>query len=324
MKTDWDRRACAWRGHVTYAPDEVALRERLHAATPVGDAWRCLRCGDFALGPPRGSGPAANAPLVLRGRALRDAVIIRAIAVERFLRGLFVLLAAYAVWRFSNSKAAVHRLFNENLTVFRPVARHFHYDLDHSPVVDTVRKVFQYGHSTLLVVAIALLAYALIELVEGVGLWMLKRWAEYLAVVATAAFLPLEIYELTEKVSGLRLATFVLNVLVVVYIALSKRLFGLRGGRAAFEAERHGASLLEVELAAGTASGHPRRETQEHPEREAQEQALTAVSREDSGSRQSRWGCSRRGRFRRGRPRRRRRRRVRDRILRSCGWLRRG
>lgn len=106
--------------------------------------------------------------------------------------------------------------------------------------------------------AAALLAYALIELVEGVGLWMLKRWAEYLAVVATAAFLPLEIYELTEKVSGLRVATFVFNVLVVVYIALSKRLFGLRGGRAAYEAERHSASLLEVELAAGTASGNAR------------------------------------------------------------------
>ncbi|MEW2400040.1 DUF2127 domain-containing protein [Streptomyces sp. NPDC046862] len=256
MKIDWDRRTCARRGHVTYAPAEAALRERLHATTAVGDAWRCLRCGDFAIGPAHGSGPAAEAPLVLRGRALRDVVIMRVIAVERGVRGLFVLLAAYAVWRFSNSRAAEHRLFNENLTVFRPVARHFHYDLDHSPVVDSIRRVFQYRHSTLLVVAAALLTYALIELVEGVGLWMLKRWAEYLAVVATAAFLPLEIYELTEKISGLRIATFVFNVLVVVYIALSKRLFGLRGGRAAYEAERHSASLLEVELAADTASGN--------------------------------------------------------------------
>ena len=39
---------------------------------------------------------------------------------------------------------------------------------------------------------------------------------------------------------------------------LSKRLFGLRGGVVAFEAERHSASLLEVEQAAGTvpAPGH--------------------------------------------------------------------
>ncbi|MDT0542663.1 MULTISPECIES: DUF2127 domain-containing protein [Streptomyces] len=254
MKIDWNRRTCARRGHVTYSPAEDELRERLHAATALGDAWRCLRCGDFALGAPHGSGPAADAPLVLRGKALRDLIVMRFIAAERFLRGLFVLLAAVAVYRFSNSRAAVRRLFQENLTVFRPVARHFHYDLDHSPVVDTIRKTFEYRHSTLVIVAAALAAYAAIELVEGVGLWLLKRWAEYLAVVATAAFLPLEIYELTEKVSWLKIATLVINILAVLYILLSKRLFGLRGGRAAFEAERHSASLLEVEAAAGTAT----------------------------------------------------------------------
>ncbi|MFF4649868.1 DUF2127 domain-containing protein [Streptomyces sp. NPDC001380] len=261
MALDWDRRTCARRGHITYAPVEQELRERLHAVTAVGDAWRCLRCGDFALGEPHGSGPAGEAPLVPRGKALRDLFILRFLAVERAVRGVFIVLAAWAVWRFSNSRDAVHRLFDEDLTVLRPVADHFHYDIDHSPVVDTIRKTFEYEHSTLLVVAGALLVYALVEIVEGVGLWMARRWAEYLTVVATAAFLPLEVYELTERVSWLKIATLVVNVLAVLWIALSKRLFGLRGGRAAFEAERHSASLLEVEEAAGThpagASGGP-------------------------------------------------------------------
>jgi uncharacterized membrane protein (DUF2068 family) len=257
VKIDWNRRTCARRGHVTYSPAEEILRERLHAATALGDAWRCLRCGDFALGEPHGSGPAADAPLVPRGKALRDLVLMRFIAVERALRGLFVLLAAAAVWKFSNSRTSVHRLFDEYLTVFRPVARHFHYDLDHSPVVDTIRKTFEYRHSTLVIVAAALCVYAAIEIIEGVGLWMMKRWAEYLAVVATAAFLPLEIYELTEKISWLKIATLVLNILAVLYILLSKRLFGLRGGHAAFEAERHSASLFEVEVAAGAVAQEP-------------------------------------------------------------------
>jgi uncharacterized membrane protein (DUF2068 family) len=251
MKFDWDRRTCSRKGHVTYAPDEDHLRSRLHAATALGEAWRCLRCGDFALGPPHGSGPADRAPEVPRGRALRDLFILRFLAVERILRGLFIVLAAWAVWKFSNRQDSVHRLFENNLSVFRPVAQHFHYDIDHSPVVDTIRKTFEYKHSTLLIVAIALLAYALIEIVEGVGLWMTRRWAEYLTVVATAAFLPLEIYELTEKVSWIKIGTLVLNILAVLYILLSKRLFGLRGGVEAFEAERRGASLLEVEEAAG-------------------------------------------------------------------------
>ncbi|WP_035797902.1 DUF2127 domain-containing protein [Kitasatospora mediocidica] len=252
FKRDWDRRTCAKRGHTTYAPSEPDLRERLHAATALGDAWRCLRCGDFALGDPDGSGPAENAPLVPRGKALRDLFILRFLAVERVLRGVLIILAAWAVWKFSNSQNAVRDLFDQDLTTFKPVADHFHYDLDHSPVVDTIRKTFDYKHNTLVIVAVALLAYALIELVEGVGLWLGRRWAEYLTVIATAAFLPLEGYELTEHVTAFKIGTLALNVLAVLWILVSKRLFGLRGGVEAFEAERHSASFLEVETSAGT------------------------------------------------------------------------
>ncbi|MCX4611856.1 DUF2127 domain-containing protein [Streptomyces mirabilis] len=254
MKIDWDRRTCARKSHVTYAPDEPELRRRLRAETSLGEAWRCLRCGDFVLGEPHGSGPAEDAPLVPRGKVLRDLFILRFLAVERAVRGVFIVLVAAAVWRFSNSQDSVRRLFDENLDVFRPVFKHFHYDLDHSPVVGTIQKSFGYKHSTLALVAALLLAYALIELVEAGGLWYAKRWAEYLTVVATAAFLPLEIYELTEHVSYLKIATLVLNILAVLYIALAKRLFGLRGGREAFEEERHSASLLEVEESAGVAA----------------------------------------------------------------------
>jgi len=251
LRLDWNRRTCARRGHITYAPDETGLRERLHASTALGDAWRCLRCGDFALGEPHGSGPADEAPLVPRGKALRDLFILRFLAVERALRGLLILVVAWAVWKFSNSQDAVRRIFDENLTVFKPVTDHFHWDLEHSPIVDTIRKTFDYHHNTLIIVALALVAYAVVEIVEAVGLWMSKRWAEYLTVVATAAFLPLEVYELTEHVSALKICTLVLNIVAVLWILLSKRLFGLRGGVVAFEAERHSASLLEVEQAAG-------------------------------------------------------------------------
>ncbi|WP_330348350.1 DUF2127 domain-containing protein [Streptomyces sp. NBC_00582] len=257
MKIDWDRRTCARRGHVTYAPDDPRLRVRLRAETALGEVWRCLRCGDFVLGEPHGAGPAADAPLVPRGKVLRDLFVLRFLAVERAVRGVFIVLVAAAVWKFSNSRDAVRRLFDEYLDVLRPVFRHFHYDLDHSPVVGTLQKTFGYRHSTLLLVAGLLLAYALVELVEAVGLWYAKRWAEYLTVVATAAFLPLEIYELTEHISWLKIGTLVLNVLAVLYILLTKRLFGLRGGHGAFEAERRSASLLEVEESAGLPVGEP-------------------------------------------------------------------
>jgi uncharacterized membrane protein (DUF2068 family) len=197
-----------------------------------------------------------DAPVVPRGKALRSLLIMRLLAVERVFRFFLVGAAAYAVWRFENSQGALSQLFERDLTLFKPLATHWGYDLDHSSIVDTIRKSFNYKHSTLTVVAVLLAVYAVIELIEAVGLWLAKRWGEYFAVVATAAFLPIEIHEIISKQSAFKLATFALNVLAVLYLLLAKRLFGLRGGKAAAERELHSESLLEIEKAAGEAPEH--------------------------------------------------------------------
>jgi Predicted membrane protein len=246
---DWNLRSCGRHGHVTYAPTEEELRERLHAQTPLGAAWRCLRCGDYVLGPPRGTGPAEDAPEVLRGKALRDAVILRLLAVERGVRALLVLAAGYGVWRFRAHRNAVQRAFEEDLPLLRPIAEKLHFNLDDSSIVHTLHSVIEARTSTLAAVAVGLLVYGALQLVEAVGLWLLKRWGEYFAVVATSLGIPIELYELAEKVTVIRVGALVLNLAAVIYLVWTKRLFGVRGGKHAYEAERHEVSLLEVEVA---------------------------------------------------------------------------
>ena len=51
----------------------------------------------------------------------------------------------------------------------------------------------------------------------------------------------------------LRVLALAVNVFLVVYLVWTKRLFGVRGGNAAYEAERANQSLLEAEAAAATA-----------------------------------------------------------------------
>jgi uncharacterized membrane protein (DUF2068 family) len=279
---DWDRRHCARRGHILYEPTEPEYLGRLKVDTAVGEAWRCLRCGDFTVQAPKTRGPASNAPVVPRGKALRSLLIMRLLAVERIFRFLLVGAAAVGVWKFSDSQHAVQQLFEQDLTVFRPLARHWGYDLDNSSIVQTIRKTFQYKKSTLDIAAIALAAYALIELVEATGLWLAKRWGEYFAVVATAVFIPVEVYELTERATKFKIATLALNVAAVVYLLLAKRLFGLRGGKAAYEAELHSASLLEVSESAGV--GPAQQEAELDTEAEAgQEAEAEAVAPDGSG-----------------------------------------
>jgi hypothetical protein len=73
--------------------------------------------------------------------------------------------------------------------------------------------------------------------VEAVGLWLGRRWAEYLTFVATVVFVPYEVYELIKSVSVLKVLALVINVAIVVYVLVAKRLFGLRGGGRAERAE---------------------------------------------------------------------------------------
>ena len=85
---------------------------------------------------------------------------------------------------------------------------------------------------------------------ECVGLWLGQRWGEYFAMVATSVFLPYEIYELVGKITWLRVTAFVINLLLVIYLVWTKRLFGVRGGKAAYDARLRGESVIEVEQAA--------------------------------------------------------------------------
>jgi uncharacterized membrane protein (DUF2068 family) len=63
-------------------------------------------------------------------------------------------------------------------------------------------------------------AYSALFLVEGTGLFFEKRWAEYLTIVATVSFIPVEIYELFKAPSLLKSAMLVINVAIAVFLVL--------------------------------------------------------------------------------------------------------
>jgi len=60
--------------------------------------------------------------------------------------------------------------------------------------------------------------FAAIFLMEGIGLWLQRRWAEWFSLVATALFIPLEILELLRHASLSKIIALVLNFLVVAYL----------------------------------------------------------------------------------------------------------
>ena len=254
---DFALRSCGLRGHATFAPDEPELRDRLRVDTPVGEAWRCLRCETFVVGPPRGHGPADTAPEIPRGRLLRDRTLMRLLAAERAVRGIVLVLLAAGILKVRASRSELQDAFEKDIPLMRPLADQIGWNIDDSKIIRHIGEAFTLSPTTLLWIAVGVAAYALIEFVEAAGLWMMKRWGEYFAVVATGVFLPLEIYELTEKVTVLRLGALAVNLAAVIWLLWSKRLFGINGGGVAYRAEHHTESLLSVERAGLAAPGVP-------------------------------------------------------------------
>jgi uncharacterized membrane protein (DUF2068 family) len=247
---DWSLLGCGAGGHVTFAPDEPGLRERFGYNTREGEAWRCLRCGAFVIGEPTASGPAGSAPAVRRGTQVRSALILRTFAVERFLRALVFAALAIAVWRFSLSQQSLETSYEHALPPLKTLLRDLGFTVQHSKILGLLNKAFTTDPRILTYIAIGCAAYAVIEVIEGVGLWLVKRWGEYFAMIATSVGLPYEIYDLTNKVTVLRVVAFLINLGLVIYLVVTKRLFGVRGGRAAYEARLRSESLLDAEIAA--------------------------------------------------------------------------
>jgi uncharacterized membrane protein (DUF2068 family) len=251
---DWSLLGCGRSGHVTFAPDEPELQEQLRGDTAAGEAWRCLRCAAFVPGPPAARGPAQAAPRVRRGQQVRSALILRLFAIERFIRALAFLGLAYGLWRFRTARQSISATFNRELPALRTLFSQLGYQIDHSKLVGLVEHALTLSTRSITLLALGLAAYAAVEVVEGVGLWLTRRWGEYFAMVATSAGLPLEIYDLTRKVTATTLIFFAVNLALVLYLVLTKRLFGVRGGKHAYEARLRSESVIEAAEEAAVAA----------------------------------------------------------------------
>jgi uncharacterized membrane protein (DUF2068 family) len=65
--------------------------------------------------------------------------------------------------------------------------------------------------------------YAALFLSEGTGLWLRKRWGEWLTVIITGSLVPIEIYEVHRHPSWPKVVVFALNVAIVVYLIYHMR-----------------------------------------------------------------------------------------------------
>lgn len=238
---------CGMHGHELVGTDVAQLRPEDAVVARDGSGglrWhRCLRCDAWLPLPRPEAAQRATLPprdqlaLPLRGRALRDRYVLRVIALDRLLHFLILGVLAAALIIFAQDRRSLDAYWLRIVRDLQGGVGGPVHDT-HGGLVGEVNKLFAANTGHLRLLGVVLAAYALLEGVEAAGLWAGRRWAEYLTFVATVVLLVPEVYELTHRVSVLKIVTLVINVVVVVYLLLAKRLFGLRGGAAAERTER--------------------------------------------------------------------------------------
>ncbi len=126
---------------------------------------------------------------------------VRLIAMFEFLKGALALFLLFGVWEM------------------RILGFHF----NHAPAILNII-IDKINHEKPALIVSFVLVYTLVRAVEGYGLWSKKSWGKWMAVVATALYIPFEFYELFSSFNPLKLVLIIGNLLVVAYLLHKKHL----------------------------------------------------------------------------------------------------
>jgi uncharacterized membrane protein (DUF2068 family) len=135
---------------------------------------------------------------------------IRLISLFEGTKGLLVLLVGFGLFAF------IHRDLH---SVAEEIVRTFHLNpARHYPsiFIDTFSHL---SSGQLWIMAFSALLYAAVRFIEAVGLWMQRQWAEWFGLLTGGIYIPVELLEIMRKVTPVRIAVFLVNVVIVGYLA---------------------------------------------------------------------------------------------------------
>ncbi len=137
---------------------------------------------------------------------------LRAVALVEAAKGVLALAVAFALIALLRKdldlqEYALHFLGVIHIAPDRRIA---------GALLDAAGKVMDWNWVT---IAGITLVYSSLRFVEAYGLWRVRIWAEWLAIISGSIYIPMEVYELIERATPVRWTLLFINILVVLYIA---------------------------------------------------------------------------------------------------------
>jgi uncharacterized membrane protein (DUF2068 family) len=136
------------------------------------------------------------------------------IAAFKLFKGLVLFAAGIGALSLLHENAAAHVTQWVSALGVDPDNRYIH---------KLISKLFTVNDAKLKAISAGTFFYAALMFTEGVGLALRKRWAEYFTIIATSSLIPLEVYELIQHFSVMKILVILVNLAVVVYLAFVLR-----------------------------------------------------------------------------------------------------
>ena len=140
--------------------------------------------------------------------------MLRLIAVFKLLKALLLLTVALGVMRLAHGDVA---------DVLERLTTELHLDPEGRHVGRIVQKILSLDERHLRAFSAGMIVYACVFVVEGVGLMLKRRWAEWFTVIVTASFVPFEVYEIARRPGAIRIAALAVNLAIVGYLVTRLR-----------------------------------------------------------------------------------------------------
>ena len=139
----------------------------------------------------------------------RSRTVVRLIAAFRFIKSIFLIITA---------AATLHIVRAGSFSRVIDMVKEMPWASQHAFIQRAIAKITRLPPKRIEEFAIVLILYAALFMTEAVGLWMDKVWAEWLTIVATASFIPFEVYETLRGATPYKVGLLCANVAILVYL----------------------------------------------------------------------------------------------------------
>jgi uncharacterized membrane protein (DUF2068 family) len=134
---------------------------------------------------------------------------IRTVALFEASKGLIILIAGFAL---------LNLIHKDLQSIAEEIVRHLHMNpARHYPRI-FIEGAAGISDSKLKYLAAFAFLYSLIRFIEAYGLWHIKTWAEWFAILSGAIYIPIEIIGLFRHATIIKGSIFLINLIIVLYL----------------------------------------------------------------------------------------------------------